>query len=39
MIETTKPNTDIELKGSAEELGKEIYWLLCGKKEEKAIPK
>jgi len=33
MTETTQPTTT-ELKGTAEEIGKGIYWFLCGKKKE-----
>lgn len=34
MIETPQPPNAIKLIGTPEQLGKEIYQFLCGKKEE-----
>lgn len=37
MSEPTQPPNTIELQGTPEELGKEIYRLLCGKKKEASV--
>ena len=34
MIEPPPPTNAIELQGTPKEIGKAIYWLLCGKKVE-----